>query len=372
MTSTRLFTSECVSDGHVDKVCDQISDGILDAVLEQDPLSRVAVEAVVKGQDVYIVGEMTTDATIDVDDIIISTLNHIGYDNPVWGFDPNMIRIHKNISEQSQEIKHGVDNIGAGDQGIMFGYAVKETQQFMPLPIMLARQITKEHRSYREHEWHENRRIGPDAKTQVTVRYADNGRPIEIDTVVLSSLHHEVTDIEYRDGILIALELMCYRAIHNLGFKELITPNTKFLMNPNGPWTVGGPIADAGLTGRKIIVDTYGGASRHGGGAFSGKDPTKVDRSAAYATRHLAKLLCDHLDRHRTEVQVSYAIGIPDPVSVHVYGMHEDQIREIMKTENINLSPSGIIERFDLRRPIYKDTAANGHFGREHLPWEII
>lgn len=365
MSNTRLFTSECVADGHPDKVCDQISDAILDEALRQDPLSRVAMEAAVKGDTVMVFGEMTTNAEIDISQVVRNTLVKIGYSDPQWGFDPWKIKQIHNISEQSREIGDSVtadgERLGAGDQGMMFGYAVEETPEMMPLPLMAARDII---------EYHKHRRTqlncpwGPDAKSQVTVRYADNGEPIEFDTVVLSTVHLPGASMaSWRDDVL----------VNGLArFEHLITPNTKVFINPAGPWTVGGPIADSGLTGRKIIVDTYGGAARHGGGAFSGKDPTKVDRSAAYAARHLAKLLCHHLGRYRTEVQLSYAIGVAEPVSVHVYGMHEDEIKETLKVFDIDLTPAGIIDRFDLRRPIYQVTAAKGHFGHDTFPWEQV
>jgi S-adenosylmethionine synthetase len=369
----RRFTSEYVSDGHPDKICDQISDGILDAALAQDPYSRVAIETGVKGNSVYVFGEMTTNAVIPISQVIRDTLIGIGYGNPIWGFDPWKINIIQNITEQSHEIGGAVDgdSVGAGDQGLVFGYAVQETPEMMPLPIMMARGLIHVHRAARHSPFTDMRGMGPDAKAQVTIAYdVDTGKPVHLDTVVFSTVHRPDVDVTtYR------AELMDYMLGH---FNDLDLPdrfydrNTKVLINPAGPWHIGGPIADAGLTGRKIIVDTYGGAARHGGGCFSGKDPTKVDRSAAYAARHLAKLLCDRLGRHRTEVQISYAIGVVEPVSVHVYGLNEGQINEILQEYNIDLTPSGIIDRFDLRRPIYLDTAQRGHFGRNHLPWEKV
>ena len=370
MSNTRLFTSEYVSDGHPDKIADQISDAILDEALNQDSMSRVAVEAAVKGDQVMVFGEMTTNAEIDISERVRDTLTNIGYDNPMWGFDPWKVKQFHNISSQSNEIGDGVtgDGItGAGDQGLMFGYAVKETTHMMPLPLMLAREIIYAHKTARTYQ--DMSPFGPDAKAQVTIRYGDNGEPIDIDTIVLSSVHAPAVSFSRIED---ELRNIINRAIKKLNIVGMLTSETKIHLNSAGPWTVGGPIADAGLTGRKIIVDTYGGAARHGGGAFSGKDPTKVDRSAAYAARHLAKLICDRYSRHRTEVQVGYAIGVPEPISFHVYGMHEQEIKELIDAENIDLSPDGIINKFNLRRPIYQDTAANGHMGRACLPWEDI
>lgn len=373
MKNTRLFTSESVTDGHPDKVCDQISDAILDEALRQDPMSRVAMESAVKNNSVMVFGEMTTNAEIDIAKCVRDTLIKIGYDNPRWGFDPWKVKQFYNISEQSREIGESVDgedeHLGAGDQGLMFGYAVKETPEMMPLPLMLARNITNRHKERREALRGNDEWLGPDAKSQVTVRYAETGEPIEIDTVVLSSLHSDELDYEMVQE---ELRHMALAALHEDYSSHLVTPNTKFIINPAGPWTLGGPLADAGLTGRKIIVDTYGGAAPHGGGAFSGKDPTKVDRSAAYAARRVAKLLCDRLDRFETEVQVSYAIGVREPVSVHVEGMHEDAVTEVLQEHQVDLSPAGIIRQLDLRNPIYYKTAAQGHFGGSDYSWEKI
>jgi len=374
--SIRLFTSECVSDGHPDKICDQISDAVLDEALQQDPKSRVAIECAVKGNSAYVFGELTTHAVIPISSVIRDTLSGIGYNDPRWGFDPWSINIIQNITEQSPEIGDAVtngdgSNIGAGDQGLMFGYAVRETTEMMPLPLMMARALIEIHKDKRNTSGIDMYGMGPDAKSQVTIAYdVDTGKPVHLDTVVFSTVHLPDVDVtNYRGEFMDELMGRFYDLDLPDNFYD---GNTKVLFNPAGPWHVGGPVADAGLTGRKIIVDTYGGVARHGGGAFSGKSPDKVDRSAAYAARHLAKTLCTHLGRHRTEVQLSYAIGQPEPVSVHVYGLHEGQINEILQEYKIDLSPSGIINRFDLRRPIYLDTAANGHFGREHLPWEKV
>jgi len=370
MKGSYLFTSESVADGHPDKVCDQISDAVLDECLRQDPMSRVAIESAVKGDTVMVFGELTTNAELDISKIVRDTLTAIGYDDPQWGFDPWKVKQIHNITEQSREIGDSVtadgENLGAGDQGLMFGYACNDTPEMMPLPLMVARSITNAHKMDRRQG-----PLGPDAKSQVTIRYDnDTGEPIEIDTVVLSSVHTDVTERMY--GLIRSnLEDVVRRGLEP--YQNLVTPNTKYFLNPAGPWTIGGPIADSGLTGRKIIIDTYGGMARHGGGAFSGKDPTKVDRSAAYAARHVAKTLCKAVYGMRDiEVQVGYAIGVAKPVSVHVDGMNEEEVREILEDYAIDLSPSGIIKRFDLRRPLYRQTAARGHFGYDDYPWEQI
>lgn len=373
MSATRLFTSESVADGHPDKVCDQISDAVLDACLEQDPMSRVAIECAVKSDTVYVFGELTTHAEINVEKIVRDTLKRIGYNDPQWQFDPWKIKIFQNITEQSPEIGTAVtgqeEKIGAGDQGIMFGYAVGETPELMPLPIQIAHDLMKWHRMIRTDDAVVPRYpFGPDGKSQITVRYADTGEPIEIDTVVFSTVHRGSID-QLRNWCDYWVPQAIKMSPH---YGYLFSHRTKVLINPAGQWHVGGPVADSGLTGRKIIVDTYGGAARHGGGAFSGKDPTKVDRSAAYAARHLAKAICAHTGRHRTEVQLSYAIGVPEPVSIHVYGMTESEIKSIIRELDVDLTPSGIIRQLDLRRPIYQETAAFGHFGRLEFPWEHV
>ena len=372
---TRLFTSESVSDGHPDKICDQISDAILDECLRQDPLSRVAVETMVKSDLVVVAGEITTNAVLDFHHIIREVLTRIGYDDPQWGFDPWQIKVLTNITEQSPEIARSVikrATIGAGDQGMMFGYAVKETPELMPLPIQAAHNLMRVHKAMRvaqrKRRTPDTPLLGPDAKAQITVRYSDD-KPLEFDTVVLSVLHDSNLD-----GLVEYTRSMIENWYKTFGYDQYVTGNTKILINPAGPWLVGGPKSDAGVTGRKIIVDTYGGAARHGGGAFSGKDPTKVDRSAAYAARHLAKFVCSHpdLSRHRAEVQISYAIGIPDPISVHVYGMQEEAVKHMLDHFKIDLTPAGIIDRFNLRQPMYRQTAAFGHFGRSEFPWEQV
>ena len=376
--NTRLFTSEQVSDGHPDKICDQISDSILDECLKQDPMSRVAIEAAVKCDLVYVFGELSTHAVLDIDDIVRRVLYRIGYDDDGrWGLDPWKVKIFKNITEQSPEISEGVTKknakIGAGDQGIMFGYAVNETSEMMPLPIQLSNMLMKEHKRLRKTQdgiFDYGTDIGPDAKCQVTVEY-DMGtdKPTKIDTVVLSTLHKEKDKRGYASFV------DWWEQVIKNNFSEyqyLITPETRILINPAGSWTVGGPHADAGLTGRKIIADTYGGAARHGGGAFSGKDATKVDRSAAYAARHLAKWVCNVHRRYRTEVQLSYAIGVEEPISVHIYGMNQDEVKNVLKHYPYKLDPTSIIENFELRKPIFLETATFGHFGREEFLWEQI
>lgn len=371
--NTRLFTSESVSDGHPDKVCDQISDALLDEILHQDPDARCAIDCSAKGDTLYILGEVTTTAHVDYDAVARKRLHHIGYGDPRWKFPAEDIKIVVNVSEQSPEIGGGVtrdgERIGAGDQGIMFGYAVQETPMMMPLPIQIANDLTSQHRMFREVMGPQSI-LGPDAKAQVTIRYdRDTNQPLDIDTVVFSSVHDpDASDQEVQD----AMHAIIGGVLRRPEYSGLSISNTRFLLNPAGRWTVGGPVADSGMTGRKIIVDTYGGAARHGGGAFSGKDPTKVDRSAAYAARHLAKLICDRKNQYRAEVQLSYAIGYHEPTSVHVYGWNEDQIWEFLAEQEIDLSPQGIIDYFDLKRPIYARTAAFGHFGRTDVPWEII
>ena len=377
MNNTRLFTSEQVSDGHPDKICDQISDSILDECLKQDPMSRVAIEVAVKCDLVYVFGELSTHAEVDIDHTVRKVLTRIGYDYPKWGLEPWKVKIFKNITEQSPEIGNGVTKknakIGAGDQGIMFGYAVKETPEMMPLPLQLCNMLMKEHKRIRTSQnsvLDNGSDIGPDAKCQVTVEY-DRGtdEPSHINTVVLSTLHQEMNKRQYA----LLLDWLENTIRDNfINYNHLITNDTRILINPAGPWTVGGPQADAGLTGRKIIADTYGGAARHGGGAFSGKDATKVDRSAAYAARHLAKWVCNLHGRYRTEVQLSYAIGVEEPVSVHIYGMSQDEVQNVLKHYPYKLDPASIIENFELRKPIFLETATYGHFGREEFPWEKL
>lgn len=367
---TGLFTSESVSHGHPDKICDQISDAILDACLSEDPNSRVAVEVAIKGDFLCILGELTTHATISADAIARQVLRDIGHANGRWGVDPDQIRINEELSKQCPEIGARVDDIdtGAGDQGLMFGYACNETPAFMPLPITLAHSLMDKHWQLRQtHQWEQI--LGPDAKAQVTVRYAD-GQPQGIASVVLSSQHSPNIKLEDLRAILT---------------DEIIKPvlgpyfqqDTILHINPAGTFISGGPVADAGLTGRKIIVDTYGGMARHGGGAFSGKDATKVDRSAAYAARQLARDVVARGWANVCEVRVAYAIGKSQPVAVdfETFGTGRgaspmSRYSEMGIDVSDALRPAAIIERLQLRTPIFRQTAALGHFGRQGLPWE--
>ena len=382
----RLFTSESVTEGHPDKICDQISDAILDALLEQDSMSRVACETCTTTGYVMVLGEITSKAHVDFQQIIRDTVREIGYDRAKYGFDADTCAVVIALDKQSPDIAMGVDKaleakesnmsdeeidaIGAGDQGMMFGYASNETEEFMPYPIALAhklaRQLTKVRKdgtlSY----------LRPDGKTQVTVEYDENGKPIRLDAVVLSTQHDpDVTQEQIHADI----KKYVFDAILPA---EMVDENTKFFINPTGRFVIGGPHGDAGLTGRKIIVDSYGGYARHGGGAFSGKDCTKVDRSAAYAARYVAKNIVAAGLADKCEVQLSYAIGVAHPTSIMIdsYGtgkLSDNELTEIVR-ENFDLRPAGIIKMLDLRRPIYKQTAAYGHFGRNDLdlPWERL
>ena len=382
----RLFTSESVTEGHPDKICDQISDAILDALLEQDPMSRVACETCTTTGYVMVLGEITSKAHVDFQQIIRDTVREIGYDRAKYGFDADTCAVVIALDKQSPDIAMGVDKaleakesnmsdeeidaIGAGDQGMMFGYASNETEEFMPYPIALAhklaRQLTKVRKdgtlSY----------LRPDGKTQVTVEYDENGKPIRLDALVLSTQHDpDVTQEQIHEDI----KKYVFDAILPA---EMVDENTKFFINPTGRFVIGGPHGDAGLTGRKIIVDSYGGYARHGGGAFSGKDCTKVDRSAAYAARYVAKNIVAAGLADKCEVQLSYAIGVAHPTSIMIdsYGtgkLSDNELTEIVR-ENFDLRPAGIIKMLDLRRPIYKQTAAYGHFGRNDLdlPWERL
>ena len=382
----RLFTSESVTEGHPDKICDQISDAILDALLEQDPMSRVACETCTTTGYVMVLGEITSKAHVDFQQIIRDTVREIGYDRAKYGFDADTCAVVIALDKQSPDIAMGVDKaleakesnmsdeeidaIGAGDQGMMFGYASNETEEFMPYPIALAhklaRQLTKVRKdgtlSY----------LRPDGKTQVTVEYDENGKPIRLDAVVLSTQHDpDVTQEQIHEDI----KKYVFDAILPA---EMVDENTKFFINPTGRFVIGGPHGDAGLTGRKIIVDSYGGYARHGGGAFSGKDCTKVDRSAAYAARYVAKNIVAAGLADKCEVQLSYAIGVAHPTSIMIdsYGtgkLSDNELTEIVR-ENFDLRPAGIIKMLDLRRPVYKQTAAYGHFGRNDLdlPWERL
>lgn len=376
-----LFTSESVTEGHPDKICDQISDTILDALLEQDPMSRVACETAITTGLVLVMGEITTSAQVDFQNLIRETIKKIGYDDSAKGFDGSTCGVMVALDKQSVDIALGVDKaleakltdsqidaIGAGDQGMMFGYATNETDEYMPYPIYLAHLLTRQLTKVRKDGTLPYLR--PDGKSQVTVEYDKSGKPVRIDAVVISSQHSE--DISWEQ---IQKDIKTY-VIDPVLPTDLLDDDTKIYINPTGRFVIGGPNGDSGLTGRKIIVDTYGGWARHGGGAFSGKDPTKVDRSAAYAARYVAKNLvaaglCD-----KAEIQLSYAIGVASPTSVRIdtFGtgkLPEEKLADII-TENFDLRPAGIIQMLNLRRPIYKGTAAYGHFGRSDLdlPWE--
>lgn len=371
--SLYLMTSESVSEGHPDKMADQISDAILDAIISEDKTCRVAVETLVKTGLVVIAGEITTTAEIDYEEVTRNTIENIGYNREELGFDHKSCQVLLAISKQSPEIAMGVDrdaeeNQGAGDQGLMFGYATRETKELMPATIIFAHRLVKKQSSVRKN--HELDWLRPDAKSQVTIRYKD-GKPEYIDTVVLSTQHDENISLpDIQQGVM-------EKIIAPILPPALISSNTKFLINPTGSFVIGGPVGDCGLTGRKIIVDTYGGMARHGGGAFSGKDPSKVDRSAAYAARYVAKNIVAAGLADRCEVQVSYAIGVAEPTSIRVKTFDTEKINNEKITdlvqENFDLTPFGIIKMLDLLKPIYKNTAAYGHFGRENegFSWEI-
>ncbi len=363
-----LFTSESVTEGHPDKIADQISDAILDACLEQDPFSRVACETLTCTGMVVIAGEITTQAYVDFQALVRGTVAAIGYDNALYGFDSNTCSVISTINKQSGDIAMGVDTGGAGDQGMMFGYATNETEELMPAPISLAHKLTQRLTEVRKSGLMSYLR--PDGKSQVTVEYDGNGKPVRVDAVVISTQHAEhIGNDELRRDIL-------KNVIQFVIPAKLLDQDTKYHINPTGRFVIGGPMGDTGLTGRKIIVDTYGGMGRHGGGAFSGKDPTKVDRSGAYMARYIAKNVVASGLADRCEVQLAYAIGVAEPVSVLVdtFGtgkISETELQKLVR-ENFSLTPKGIIEALDLRRPIYKKTAAYGHFGRndKDFRWE--
>lgn len=382
----RLFTSESVTEGHPDKMCDQISDAILDALLEQDPMSRVACETATTTGMVLVMGEITTNAYVDIQKIVRETVTEIGYTRGKYGFDAETCGVITAIDEQSQDIALGVDKaleakentmsdadidaIGAGDQGMMFGYASDETPELMPYPISLAHKLARKLTEVRKNGTLDYLR--PDGKTQVTVEYDENGVPFRLDAVVLSTQHDpEVSQEQIHEDV--------KKYIFATTIPEgMVDENTKFFINPTGRFVIGGPHGDSGLTGRKIIVDTYGGMARHGGGAFSGKDCTKVDRSAAYAARYVAKNIVAAGLAKKCEVQLSYAIGVAHPTSIFVDTfetglLSDEKLVEVIR-ENFDLRPAGIIKMLDLRRPIYKQTAAYGHFGRTDvdLPWEKL
>lgn len=382
----RLFTSESVTEGHPDKICDQISDAVLDALMEQDPMSRVACETAITTGLVLVMGEITTNAYVDIQKIVRDTVDEIGYNRGKYGFDAHTCGVITAIDEQSSDIAMGVDKaleakehtmsdeeleaIGAGDQGMMFGYATDETPELMPYPIALAQKLARRLTEVRKDGTLPYLR--PDGKTQVTVEYDEEGVPTRLDAVVLSTQHDpEVTQEQIHEDI----KKHVFDVIIPAG---MVDDQTKFFINPTGRFVIGGPHGDSGLTGRKIIVDTYGGMARHGGGAFSGKDCTKVDRSAAYAARYVAKNIVAAGIAKKCEIQLSYAIGVAHPTSIMIdtFGtgkISEEKLVDIVR-ENFDLRPAGIIKMLDLRRPIYKQTAAYGHFGRNDLdlPWEKV
>ncbi|MDA0938788.1 MAG: methionine adenosyltransferase [Proteobacteria bacterium] len=368
MNNVNFFSSESVSVGHPDKLADQIADAILDAALLTDKDSRVACEVLLKSHLVFVVGEITTDALIDIDEIVKSTIRNAGYNNK-FGFDANCCSIISSINKQSIDIKKGIEqSFGAGDQGIMFGFACRETKQLMPAPITYAQSLMQMHKNVIQKNklpW-----LGPDAKTQITVAYRE--KQVEyIDKIVFSSQHLDgVSETQIYDGI---LQEIIKPTFQKYGFD---ISNTKILINPAGRFVIGGPIADSGLTGRKIIVDTYGGAAKHGGGSFSGKDPTKVDRSGAYIARHIAKSIVANNIAERCEIQISYAIGVAEPqsLSINCFGTNnipEYKIINLIKSK-FNLTPRGIIEYLGLLNPIYNATSMFGHFGHENFSWERI
>lgn len=385
MTNRRLFTSESVTEGHPDKIADQISDAILDELLKGDPKARVACETTVTTGMALIAGEISTSTYVDIPKVVRQTVKDIGYTRAKYGYDFQTMAILTAIDEQSPDIAQGVDcaledrddlsdreieSIGAGDQGLMFGFATNETETYMPLPGYLAHQLAKKLTDVRKDGTLEYLR--PDGKTQVTVEYDENDKPVRVDTIVISSQHHEKIELEK-----IQQDIKDH-VIYPIVPKELLDEETKFFINPTGRFVIGGPQGDAGLTGRKIIVDTYGGYARHGGGCFSGKDPTKVDRSGAYAARYVAKNIVASGLADKCEVQLAFAIGVAQPVSISIDTFGTGKVEENVLVEKIrevfDLRPAGIIQMLNLRQPIYKKTAAYGHFGRTdvQLPWEQL
>ena len=375
----RLFTSESVTEGHPDKLCDYISDSILDSYLAKDKNARVACETVAGKGEIFITGEITSTANVDIEQVVRDTIKEVGYADSEYDIDYRTCKIYINLSKQSPDIALGVDKSledkegkdveseGAGDQGLMFGYACDETEELMPLPISLAHKLSKRLTEVRKEKIIDYLR--PDGKTQVTVEY-DGDKPVRVDTIVVSTQHLPDVDMNVLKKDIIE------KVIKPIVPANLLDENTKYFINPTGRFVIGGPLGDSGLTGRKIIVDTYGGAARHGGGAFSGKDPTKVDRSASYMARHIAKNIVANGYAKKCEIQIAYSIGVAKPVSIYVntYGTNtipeEEIIEKIDKT--FDLTPRGIINYLDLQRPIYRQTTNYGHFGKKDLPWEKI
>ncbi len=367
--NTYLFTSESVSEGHPDKICDQVSDAVLDAMLKDDPYSRVACECFATTGMIMIGGEITTNTYVDLQKLVRNVIREIGYDKNGLRFDADSCSVVNVINQQSTDIAMGVDKGGAGDQGMMFGYANRETPELMPAPIMFAHKLVFKLAQIRK-DGKIMTYLRPDAKSQVSIEYSENHEILRIDTVVISTQHDpDISQDTIREDVIA-------NVIRTVLPADLLDDNTKFYINPTGSFVIGGPHGDTGLTGRKIIVDTYGGRAPHGGGAFSGKDPTKVDRSAAYAARHLAKNIVAAELADECTIQLSYAIGVVQPVSVlvntHGTGKINDRLLDKFIIENIDLSPNGIIKRLDLRRPIFRQTAAYGHFGRNEFSWEKL